>query len=115
MQIGRAAVAPPGEAREDWAITVELANRLGLGWTYTHPSEVFAEMKKTMKSLDNITWERLEKEGAVTYPSLSPEDPGQPIVFGNGFPRAGGRAKFTSLHRSFRPAELPDGRISDES
>ena len=107
VQIGRAAVTPPGEAREDWAITVELANRLGLGWTYTHPSEVFAEMKKTMKSLDNITWERLEKEGAVTYPSLSPEDPGQPIVFGNGFPRAGGRAKFTPAS-VIPPAELPD-------
>ncbi|MDI3338565.1 formate dehydrogenase subunit alpha [Defluviimonas aestuarii] len=107
VQIGRAAVTPPGEAREDWAITTDLANRIGLGWTYTHPSEVFAEMKKTMKSLDNITWERLENEGAVTYPSLSPEDPGQPIVFGNGFPRAGGRAKFTPAS-VIPPAELPD-------
>ncbi|MCV2869247.1 formate dehydrogenase subunit alpha [Defluviimonas sp. WL0002] len=107
VQIGRAAVTPPGEAREDWVITVDLANRIGLGWTYTHPSEVFAEMKKTMKSLDNITWERLEREGAVTYPSLSPEDPGQPIVFGTGFPRAGGRAKFTPAS-VISPAELPD-------
>ena len=73
----------------------------------SHPSEVFAEMKQTMKSLDNITWERLEKEGAVTYPSLSPEDPGQPIVFGSGFPRAGGRARFTPAS-VISPAELPD-------
>ncbi len=107
VQIGRAAVTPPGEAREDWAITTDLANRIGLGWTYTHPSEVFAEMKKTMKSLDNITWERLENEGAVTYPSLSPEDPGQPIVFGDGFPRAGGRARFTPAS-VIPPAEVPD-------
>ena len=42
VQIGRRAVPPPGEAREDWAITVGLANRLGLGWAYRHPSEVFA-------------------------------------------------------------------------
>ncbi len=107
VQIGRAAVTPPGDAREDWAITTDLANRIGLGWTYTHPREVFAEMKLTMKSLDNITWERLENEGAVTYPSLSPEDPGQPIVFGNGFPRAGGRAKFTPAS-VIPPAEVPD-------
>jgi formate dehydrogenase major subunit len=107
VQIGRAAVTPPGEAREDWKITTDLANRLGLGWTYTHPREVFAEMKLGMKSLDNITWDRLEREGAVTYPSLSPEDPGQPIVFGNGFPRAGGRARFTPAH-IVSPAELPD-------
>ena len=107
VQIGRPAVTPPGEAREDWAITVELAKRLGLGWSYTHPSQVFAEMSLGMKSLKNITWERLEAQGAVTYPSLSPEDPGQPIVFGDGFPRANGRAKFTPAS-VISPAELPD-------
>ncbi|MDF1609342.1 formate dehydrogenase subunit alpha [Hoeflea sp. YIM 152468] len=107
VQMGRAAVPPPGEAREDWAITVALANRLGLGWTYSHPREVFAEMKAGMKSLDNITWDRLEREGAVTYPSLSPQDPGQVIVFGSGFPREGGRARFTPAS-IIAPAELPD-------
>ncbi|NBR91886.1 MAG: formate dehydrogenase subunit alpha, partial [Rhodobacteraceae bacterium] len=107
VQIGRPAVAPPGEAREDWSITVDLAKRLGLGWAYTHPSQVFAEMARGMKSLKNITWERLENQGAVTYPSLSPDDPGQPIVFGDGFPRAGGRAKFTPA-KVIAPAELPD-------
>ncbi|MEO1920094.1 MAG: formate dehydrogenase subunit alpha [Paracoccaceae bacterium] len=94
VQMGRAAVKSPGQARPDWAITVDLANRLGLDWTYEHPSEVFAEMKLTMASLDNITWERLERE-TVTYPSLSPEDPGQAIVFTDGFPRADKRARFT--------------------
>ncbi|WIV51360.1 formate dehydrogenase subunit alpha [Marivivens sp. LCG002] len=107
VQIGRAAVTPPGEAREDWAITVELAKRLGLDWDYTHPSQVFAEMKKGMKSLNNITWDRLDTENAVTYPSLSPEDPGQPIVFGDGFPRASGKARFTPAD-VIPPNEQPD-------
>jgi formate dehydrogenase major subunit len=106
VQMGRPAVAPPGEAREDWWIETELAKRLGLGWTYTHPREVFAEMKMNMGSLDNITWERLEGE-AVTYPSLSPEDPGQPIVFGDGFPRPDGRARFTPAN-VIAPDESPD-------
>ncbi len=107
VQMGRAAVTPPGEAREDWAITVDLAKRLGLDWTYTHPSQVFAEMTLGMKSLANITWDRLNAEGAVTYPSLSPEDPGQPIVFGDGFPRDGGRARFTPASVVL-PDEQPD-------
>ena len=107
VQIGRAAATPPGEAREDWAITVDLANRLGLGWDYSHPSEVFAEMKLNMNSLDNITWDRLELQNAVTYPSLSPEDPGQHIVFGDGFPRADGRARFTPAS-VIPPDETPD-------
>ncbi|MGE4610049.1 MAG: formate dehydrogenase subunit alpha [Paracoccaceae bacterium] len=106
VQMGRAAVKSPGQARPDWAITVDLANRLGLDWTYEHPSEVFAEMKLTMASLDNITWERLERE-TVTYPSLSPEDPGQAIMFTDGFPRADKRARFTPAS-IVSPAETPD-------
>ena len=107
VQIGRAAVSPPGEAREDWAITLELAKRLGLAWEYDHPSQVFAEMKRGMSSLDNISWDRLENVGAVTYPSLSPEDPGQAIVFGEGFPRSEGRARFTPAS-VIAPDETPD-------
>jgi formate dehydrogenase major subunit len=106
VQRVRPAVAPPGEAREDWQVTVELGQRIGLPWDYTDVSEVFAEMKLNMPSLDNITWERLETE-TVTYPSLSPEDPGQAIVFGDGFPREEGRAKFTPA-AVIPPDEAPD-------
>ncbi len=106
VQMVRPAVAPPGQAREDWAVTVELAQRIGLPWTYTHPSEIFAEMKLNMKSLDNITWARLEGE-TVTYPSLSETDPGQAVVFGDGFPRPEGRARFTPAS-VIPPDEAPD-------
>ena len=107
VQMGRPAVAPPGEAKEDWLITTELARRLGLDWSYDHPSQVFAEMKLNMGSLANITWDRLLAENAVTYPSLGPDDPGQAIVFGDGFPRANGRARFTPAN-IVAPAETPD-------
>jgi len=107
VQMGRKALDAPGEAKEDWWITCELGKRLGLNWSYEHPSEVFSEMKMSMQSLKNITWGRLEAEGAVTYPSLGPEDPGQAVVFSDGFPRAGGRAKFTPAQVT-PPAESPD-------
>ncbi len=106
VQMGRPVTPPPGEAKEDWWIEVELAKRLGLNWEYSHPKEVFAEMKLNMGSLNNITWERLEGE-AVTYPSLSPEDPGQAIVFGDGFPRENKRARFTPAS-VIAPDETPD-------
>ncbi|MEN8952609.1 formate dehydrogenase subunit alpha [Planktotalea arctica] len=106
VQRVRPAVPPPGEAREDWKITVDLAQRLGLAWDYTDASQIFDEMKQVMASLDNITWERLKTE-TVTYPSLSPTDPGQAVVFGDGFPRAGGRAKFTPAS-VIAPDEVPD-------
>ncbi|MCY3877867.1 MAG: formate dehydrogenase subunit alpha [Rhodobacteraceae bacterium] len=110
VQMGRPAAPPPGEAREDWWITKEIARRVGLAWEYAHPSEVFAEMKLTMPSLDNITWERLERENVVTYPSLGPEDPGQGVVFSDGFPRQGKRGRFTPAEIS-PPAETPDAEF----
>jgi len=64
-------------------------------------------MKLNMKSLDNITWDRLAEQNAVTYPSLSADDPGQPIVFGDGFPRADGRARFTPAS-IIAPDDVPD-------
>ena len=106
VQMGRPVVSPPGEAKVDWTITVQLANRLGLDWNYDHPKDVFNEMKRSMKSLDNITWERLEV-ATVGYPSLNSTDPGQPIVFGDGFPRPEGRARFTPAS-IIAPDEVPD-------
>ena len=107
VQMGRPAVSPPGEARADWWIEVELAKRLGLDWSYDSPADVFAEMKLNMKSFDNITWDRLARENAVTYPSLSESDPGQAIVFSEGFPRPEGRAKFTPA-AIVAPDDVPD-------
>jgi formate dehydrogenase major subunit len=106
VQRVRPAVTPPGDAREDWQVTVELGQRIGLPWDYKDVSEVFAEMKLNMKSLDNITWERLETE-TITYPSLHETDPGQAIVFGDGFPRPDGRARFTPAS-VIPPDEAPD-------
>ncbi|PIP97972.1 MAG: formate dehydrogenase, partial [Rhodobacterales bacterium CG18_big_fil_WC_8_21_14_2_50_71_9] len=71
------------------------------------PREVFAEMKMSMRSLHHITWKRLEDENAVMYPCLGPTDPGQSVVFGDGFPRRAGRARFTPA-RVTPPAETPD-------
>ena len=107
VQMARPAVMPPGLAKADWWIEVELAKRVGLDWNYKDPSEVFNEMAINMRSLDNITWDRLENDSAVTYPSLSETDPGQPIVFGEGFPRPEGRAKFTPAS-VIAPDEVPD-------
>ncbi|TKZ18156.1 formate dehydrogenase subunit alpha [Shimia litoralis] len=106
VQRVRPAVTPPGDAREDWKITVELAQRIGLDWAYEDVSQVFDEMKINMKSLNNITWDRLKTE-TITYPSLTPTDPGQAIVFGDGFPREDGRARFTPAS-VIPPDEVPD-------
>lgn len=107
VQIGRPALEPPGQARADWATITAMARRLGLDWTYEHPSEVFAEMRSVMTSLRGITWERLEREGSVTYPCDAEDRPGHDLIFGEGFPTADGRGKLVPADVR-PPDELPD-------
>ena len=95
VQMGRAAVPLPGDARPDWWIIQEIARRIGLDWHYTHPRDVYAEMQQGMASLDHIDWDRVDREQSVTYPSPAPDKPGLDVVFGDAFPRKGGRALFT--------------------
>ncbi len=94
VQMGRQAINPPGDARQDLWIIQEIANLLDCGWSYGHVSEVFDEMRHTMPSIGGITWDRLEREHAVTYPCTSEGDPGQSVVFVDDFPREGGKARF---------------------
>jgi formate dehydrogenase major subunit len=110
VQIGRAALPMPGEARQDWWIIQQLAHRIGLDWSYTHPRDVFAEMKLAMPSLDNITWERLQREHAVTYPCDAEDQPGHDIVFGDGFPTRSKRGRFVPA-AIVPPAEEPDAEF----
>ena len=107
VQMGRAALELPGDTRQDWWITQEIARRIGLDWNYQHPRDIFAEMGSVMPSLDNITWDRLSEESAVTYPCDGPDVPGNDIVFGDGFPTQSGRAKFVPASL-VSPDELPD-------
>jgi formate dehydrogenase major subunit len=107
VQMGRQALPLPGDARQDLWIINEMARRLGLGWTYEHPREVFTEMTKAMPSLANINWERLVREDSVTYPCDAPDQPGHDIVFGDGFPTPSGRARFVPA-AGINPAEEPD-------
>jgi formate dehydrogenase major subunit len=107
VQLGRQAIDPPGEARQDWWIIQEIARRLGLDWNYEGPRDVFNEMRQAMTSIAGITWERLEREDSVVYPCEKEGDPGQPIIFVDKFPRQGGKGLFVPAAFS-RANELPD-------
>ena len=110
VQIGRPALSPPGEARQDWALIQEIARRVGLDWTYRGPPEVFAELAALTPALKNISWERLEREGAVTYPSPAPDAPGREILFADRFPTATGRARIVPTELR-APDETPDAEF----
>lgn len=107
VQMGRQAIDPPGEARQDLDILLAMAKELGLQWQYTGPRDVFNEMRQAMPSIAGITWDRLEAESAVTYPCSHEGDLGESVIFQEQFPRPGGKAAL--IPASFSHAdEMPD-------
>jgi formate dehydrogenase major subunit len=107
VQIGRQAIEPPGDARQDLWIIMQMAQQFGLTWNYSDVSEVFDEMRHTMPSIGGITWDRLQREHGVTYPCHQEGDPGQQVVFTDEFPRESGRARFVPAD-IIPAAERPD-------
>jgi formate dehydrogenase major subunit len=107
VQMGRQALPLPGDTRQDLWIIQDLAQRMGEKWNYKNVSEVFEEMARLMPALDNITWERVEREDHVTYPVDSPDQPGRDVVFDKGFPRPNGTAILVTAKLT-PPDETPD-------
>ncbi|PUE19662.1 formate dehydrogenase subunit alpha [Limnohabitans sp. MMS-10A-160] len=111
VQMGRQAVLPPGDAKPDLWIIQQIAERMGLNWRYAGEhdgvAEVYEEMRQAMApAIGGIDWARLNA-GSVTYPCVSADDPGQPIVFHDHFPTADGRVRLVPA--SLIPAnEQPD-------
>jgi formate dehydrogenase major subunit len=107
VQLGRQAIDPPGEAKQDLWIIQQIAERMDLDWNYAHVSEVFDEMRLSMPSIAGITWERLQRDHAVTYPCEKEGDAGQSVVFTERFPTQTGRARFVPAD-IIPAAERPD-------
>jgi formate dehydrogenase major subunit len=107
VQMGRQAIKPPGQVKQDWWIIQELAKRLGLSWNYDGPCSVYNEMRKCMPSIAGITWERLSREDSVTYPCIEEGDPGEDLIFSDLFPTPNGRGKLIPAD-IISPGEQPD-------
>lgn len=107
VQLGRQAIDPPGDARQDLWIIQEVAKRIGLDWNYDGPEAVFEEMRLAMDSIAGISYERLERENTVTYPCPTEDSAGQPVIFTKTFPTASGRAKLVPAE-IVSPDEQPD-------
>jgi len=107
VQLGRQALELPGDARQDLWIIQEIARRIGLDWNYAHPRDVWSEIRQAVPSCAGITWERLERESAVTYPCVKEGDPGDEVIFVERFPTADGRGNLVPADFT-RAAEVPD-------
>jgi len=112
VQMGRRALNPPGDAKQDLWIIQQIAQRMGVAWRYegeeSGVAAVYEEMRQAMHgAIAGVSWERVERESSVTYPCLTDDDPGQPIVFVDDFPTPDGRV--TLVPADIIPAnERPD-------
>ena len=96
------AVDPPGDAKPDWEILVDLAKRLGRGRFFDHfdsSRAIFEELRKASSGgtadYGGITYEKIEKQMGVFWPCPTEDHPGTPRLFEGGrFFHADGRAKF---------------------
>jgi assimilatory nitrate reductase catalytic subunit len=102
----RAAVEPPGEARSDFAIFLDVARRWGCagelfgGWS--GPRDAFEEWRRVSAGrpcdYSGMTWERIDAAGGVQWPCPA-GDPAVPLggtprlYTDRVFPRPGGRAQ----------------------
>ncbi len=104
VQRVRKAVSPPGDAKEDSWIIMELSKRLGYEMKYSFIEEVLQEIGRLWPAMAGITYNRIEKWG-IQWPCPTLDHPGTPYLFKGGLPR--GRGRFTTV--GYRPsAETPD-------
>jgi len=106
IQLGHKAVEPPGEARGDLQILIELSNRLGLRTAHRTAEDVMVEIVGVTPSWRGVTYDRLEGAG-LQYPVPTAESPGTAFLFDNRFPTADGKAIFVPVEYA-PPVELPD-------
>jgi formate dehydrogenase major subunit len=107
VQLGRQALEPPGDSRQDLWIIQEIARRMGLDWNYKGPADVFEEIRKAVPSMAGMTWERLLREDSLTYPLVKEGDPGETVIFTDGFPTSDHRGRFVPVEY-IEANELPD-------
>ena len=85
-------VMAPRNGYGDWEVTMLLANAMGAGWTYTHPSQIMDEIAAATPSFANVSYELLETLGSVQWPCNDAAPQGTPLMHVDSFMR--GKGKF---------------------
>ena len=107
VQLGRKVLDLPGQARVDWEIVQDIAQRIGLDWHYTSSRDVFDEMVSLMPNYANLSYDNLGGTGKL-YPNAEPEhSDGTVVLFDERFNTDDGLAHLVPAQ--WLPAkELPD-------
>jgi formate dehydrogenase major subunit len=68
VQRVRKALDPPGEARDDIRILLDVAARLGHHWHYDTTEDVWDELRSLSPMHAGMSWKRLEELGGIQWP-----------------------------------------------
>lgn len=104
VQRVRKAVDAPGQCKDDWWITCQLAERMGYTMNYDSSQAIFDEIAKVTPSYGGITYARIETEG-LHWPCPTADHPGTPILHAQQFTR--GKGMFHAIEW-IPPAEQVD-------
>ncbi len=85
-------VMQPKNGYADWEVTQLIANALGLGWDYKHPSEIMDEIARLTPTFTGISFKRIEElGGSVQWPCNDQSPEGTPVMHMGEFVRGMGR------------------------
>ncbi|MEZ5737774.1 MAG: formate dehydrogenase subunit alpha [Novosphingobium sp.] len=85
-------VMEPANGLEDWQVTQALANAMGIGWDYTHASQIMDEIARLTPTFAGVSFDRLDREGSLQWPVNDKFPDGSPVMHVDGFVR--GKGKF---------------------
>jgi predicted molibdopterin-dependent oxidoreductase YjgC len=116
IQLVRQAIPPLGDARADWAIIADLAQRMAgsripnpqsrfAGWQYDSPAQIMDEIAALTPIYGGVSYGRLERDGFVQWPVPTADHPGTLYLHKDKFSR--GLGHFVAVPFK-EPAELPD-------
>lgn len=94
--------------RPDWAIVRDVANAMGAGWEYHHPSEVMDEIAALTPLFAGVSYTRLEGYKSLQWP-VAADGSDEPLLYTRKFALPDGKARLYPLSWS-GPAELPNAQ-----
>lgn len=98
-------VEPLGEAKPDWEIVRDIADRFGYKWNYKKVWDVTDEIAKTVAIYGGITSGRILRGESLQWPCPDKNHPGTPTLHVGKFSIGKGNLKCVKYKE---PVELPD-------
>ncbi len=89
-------VMPPKSGKEDWEVTVDLANAMGCPMSYSHPSEIMDEIARLTPTFRGVSYAKLERLGSIQWPCNDAAPSGTPTMHVGRFVRGKGYFAITA-------------------